>query len=58
MDAKDLTLGNLLSPAQSRRFIIPTYQREYDWGKDNLNEFWEDLILASKKNEKLFNYQF
>ena len=54
MDAKDLTLGNLLSPAQSRRFIIPTYQREYDWGKDNLNEFWEDLILASKKNEKLF----
>ena len=55
MDAKNKTLGELLRGGDNRRkFIIPDYQREYDWKNHNFDIFWEDLIHASNKGETFF----
>jgi uncharacterized protein with ParB-like and HNH nuclease domain len=35
----------------SRRFTVPIYQRQYAWGDEQLEAFWEDL--AGKAEEAL-----
>lgn len=29
--------------AESRRFMVPLYQRKYQWGDERLNPFWDDV---------------
>ncbi|MBU1202456.1 DUF262 domain-containing HNH endonuclease family protein [Patescibacteria group bacterium] len=41
--AKSYKLSAIL---QKREFIIPEFQREYTWGKDQLDEFWDDINSA------------
>jgi uncharacterized protein with ParB-like and HNH nuclease domain len=44
------SIGELLSG--STRFQVPIYQRSFDWGKDEIEELWEDICLAvGKENE-------
>ncbi|MEK6757497.1 MAG: DUF262 domain-containing protein, partial [Nanoarchaeota archaeon] len=38
--AKDIPLHELFSPELNVKYLIPKYQREYSWKKEN----WEDLI--------------
>ena len=35
-----------------RKYIIPRYQREYSWEKEQLEEFWEDINKQIKFNEQ------
>lgn len=36
----------------SKRFIIPVYQRNYDWTKDQCKQLYDDLVRISKENTK------
>lgn len=62
LDGKSLTAGELF---HNHRFLIPQYQREYAWGKAEVEEFMRDLagsltedyfigliILAGEEDEK------
>lgn len=39
--AKDITIEDYLNYP---KFIIPLFQREYVWGKEEIDDFWNDLI--------------
>ncbi|MGG3561965.1 DUF262 domain-containing protein [Neobacillus rhizosphaerae] len=43
IDAKNLNIGKLLGSV-NEVYRIPLYQRTYNWGKDQWNDLWEDLI--------------
>ncbi|MEE3953438.1 DUF262 domain-containing protein [Peribacillus frigoritolerans] len=43
IDTKRLSIGKLLGSV-NEVFRIPLYQRPYNWGKDQWNDLWEDLI--------------
>lgn len=47
VEARSLLLENVLKKGQ---FIIPDYQREYDWNDDNLDEFIDDLNDTEEEN--------
>jgi len=40
--------GNLLG---SGRFLVPQFQREYAWGREEVKAFWTDLQAAVSTNE-------
>lgn len=42
-EANDSNLGNSFFGRHSE-FVIPRYQRPYSWTKDQVNDFWNDLI--------------
>jgi hypothetical protein len=41
MQADDYSVEAIL--AESRRFLVPLYQRKYQWGDDRLTPFWADV---------------
>ena len=41
MDAKPLSIGKILSERQ--RFIVPIYQRTYDWGERQLEPLIDQI---------------
>jgi hypothetical protein len=43
IDTKRLSIGKLLGSV-NEIYRIPLYQRPYNWGKDQWNDLWEDLI--------------
>lgn len=49
MDAKDHPVISVLG--DQRRFVVPIYQRQYQWGEARLKPFWEDV--AAKAEESL-----
>lgn len=52
MQAFTYELNNVLAP--ERRFIIPTYQRDYEWTKDGQWKLLhEDLVEAAKRLQKV-----
>jgi uncharacterized protein with ParB-like and HNH nuclease domain len=36
----------------SKRFIIPVYQRNYDWHTDHCNQLFDDLVKVIRRNRK------
>lgn len=40
VEARNLTIDNVLNKG---KFIIPSYQREYDWDDENIDEFINDI---------------
>ena len=40
VEARNMTISNVLGKG---KFIIPDYQREYDWDDENIEEFLEDI---------------
>ncbi len=50
------SVGELTLPDKNYRFFIPSYQRGYRWGKEEvsalLNDFLEFLIFSENKKEK------
>lgn len=51
MTGVDQKLADLIKPAE-RQFVIPVYQRNYDWKKDNCRQLYDDLIKTAKENRK------
>lgn len=41
MQTDDFAVETIL--ADSRRFMVPLYQRKYQWGDERLNPFWDDV---------------
>ena len=35
-----------------KRFIIPVYQRNYDWKTENCKQLYDDLVKVVKTNRK------
>ena len=42
MDARKLTIAEFLS-FKNTKFIIPVYQRNYDWKKENCQQLFDDI---------------
>jgi uncharacterized protein with ParB-like and HNH nuclease domain/transcriptional regulator with XRE-family HTH domain len=42
ISATEDTIDSVLS--RSYRFVVPDYQRQYSWSKDQWQEFWNDLL--------------
>lgn len=38
-----------------KRFIIPVYQRNYDWKQENCKQLFDDLVLVIQE-EKTLNW--
>lgn len=47
VEARSQTVESILKKGQ---YIIPEYQREYDWTEENLNEFIEDINESIEDN--------
>ena len=58
MDADDYAVETVL--AEGRRFMVPLYQRKYQWGDDRLIPFWEDVVAKATEvldgNNKFQHY--
>lgn len=46
VEAHGLNIDNILKKGQ---FLIPDYQREFDWDKDELDEFLDDILELDSK---------
>ncbi|EOC0004332.1 DUF262 domain-containing protein, partial [Cronobacter turicensis] len=47
------TISELLSV--NRKYVVPRFQREYSWVKEQINELWFDVISNVKINQD-FSY--
>lgn len=47
VEARSQTIESVLKKGQ---YVIPEYQREYDWTEDNLNEFLDDINDSNEEN--------
>ncbi len=45
MDAKDYVVNEVLRDA--RRFMVPIYQRQYQWGTKRLEPLWDDIVAKA-----------
>lgn len=50
LQAGETTLNKLLNT--SRQFIVPIFQRNYSWQKNQYEQLWLDILRASKFKEK------
>ncbi len=50
LQAGETTLNKLLNT--SRQFIVPIFQRNYSWQKNQYEQLWFDILRASKFKEK------
>lgn len=50
MQAGETTLNKLLNT--SRQFIVPIFQRNYSWQKNQYEQLWFDILRASKFKER------
>lgn len=46
LQANARTLTNILSV--NKKYIVPRFQREYSWGKEQINELWHDIVSNIK----------
>ena len=40
--------------ARKTAFVVPVYQRNYDWKKDNCKQLFEDIVAIIKSNDEHF----
>ncbi|MFH1503655.1 MAG: DUF262 domain-containing HNH endonuclease family protein [Candidatus Diapherotrites archaeon] len=52
--AKDIPLHELFSPELNIKYIIPKYQREYSWKKENWEDILNDILGEDEKGEAPF----
>lgn len=51
MEARQISIEDFLS-ANKTRFIIPVYQRNYDWKEKNCQQLFDDIISLSSTKRK------
>lgn len=52
MNGKDEFLTDFLDGAK-KRHIVPVYQRNYDWKKDNCKQLFDDLVRVAKEGKHM-----
>ena len=50
MEAKELKISDILT--ESKKYVIPPYQRAYSWTKDNANQLISDLYASYQNDDK------
>jgi len=53
MTAKEYNLHTIMG-TQNQQYVIPIYQRNYEWGKDQCNQLLKDIIQSEKDNKDHF----
>ena len=43
-----------LSKAERHKFVIPTYQRPYVWGDEQINKLFDDFLNSYREKEKQY----
>ncbi|WP_456309400.1 DUF262 domain-containing protein [Serratia proteamaculans] len=56
LQANARTLTNVLSV--NKKYIVPRFQREYSWGKEQVSELWSDIISNIHWDERSAEYKF
>lgn len=57
LNAVTRSVGDIFSV--NKRYLVPRFQREYSWGKDQLDEFWDDVIQQIQvKGKKARNEEY
>jgi uncharacterized protein with ParB-like and HNH nuclease domain len=56
MNALRYSLKQLLTAHRDRKFVVPNYQREYEWetpgdGKGEVGQFWDDIWHIAGKQD-------
>lgn len=54
LTAKPVTLADILS--NGKRYVVPSFQRDYAWGEDEWRELWDDLVLLNKASDEISNH--
>jgi len=54
MKANETALNSLLSQAKTQ-FIIPVYQRNYDWTEDQCRQLFDDILEVGGSREILIS---
>ncbi len=52
--AKDIPIHELFSPELAIKYVIPKYQREYTWKKENWDDLFNDIIGENGSEEGPF----
>ena len=50
MQAHQNSLSDVL--AGQKQYVIPVFQRMYEWGKDRWESLWQDLLAVSEDSDK------
>lgn len=53
-EAKSIPLQTFLT---DKKYIIPRYQREYSWGKEQLEDFYSDIVSNIKEDKGIYEIQ-
>lgn len=56
LQANARTLTNVLSV--NKKYVVPRFQREYSWGKEQISELWNDIISNIYWDESEKQYHF
>lgn len=52
---KNSSLIGIFSEEENNRYLIPRFQRDYEWGKEQIENFWSDLeSVKAGSRENLF----
>ena len=51
MDTHERRVVEVLT--DSKRFVVPIYQRQYAWGDQELSAFWEDVVAKCPSGNTL-----
>ena len=54
MNAQDLPFTDLLDGA--KQFIVPIFQRDYDWGTKQCKQLWDDVLRAGKDAQTKWHF--
>src|SRR3989338_3354842 len=52
--AKDIPIHELFSPESAIKYVIPKYQREYTWKKENWDDLFNDISGENGSEEGPF----
>lgn len=56
LQANARTLTNVLSV--NKKYVVPRFQREYSWGKEQVDELWSDVISNIKWDSVSESYKY
>jgi uncharacterized protein with ParB-like and HNH nuclease domain len=57
LNAVTKSAGDIFSV--NKRYLVPRFQREYSWTKDEVDEFWDDILQQIKlQNKKPVNEEY